>query len=79
MAAVCSTCTGTLYHTSPKSEAFEKRTQSRGQVYAGSEMAQPKRIRGKTQDVWWDYPKKDQETWQARTNIEKHWWVLDMC
>lgn len=48
MAAVRSTCTGTLCHTDPKSKAFgKKETQIRGKVYAGPEMAQPRELRGK--------------------------------
>lgn len=48
MAAVCSTCTGALCHTDPKSKAFgEKDTQIRDKVYAGPEMAQPRELRGK--------------------------------
>lgn len=31
---------------------------------------------GGNQDGWWDYPKKDQETWQARTKVGKHWKTL---
>lgn len=45
MAAVCSTCTGTLYHADLKSKAFgKKNTQIRGKVCAGSEMAQPREL-----------------------------------
>lgn len=41
--------TGTLYHTDPKPKAFGKKdTQIRGKVYAGSEMAQPRGLRGKS-------------------------------
>lgn len=44
MAAVCSMCTGTSYHTDPNQHLLEKRTQIRGKVYAGSEMAQPREL-----------------------------------
>lgn len=41
-------CTGTVYHTEPKPKAFGKKTQIRGKVYAGPEMAQPRELRGKS-------------------------------
>lgn len=34
---------------------------------------------GWNQDGWWDYPQRDQETWQARTKVKNHWEVLDTC
>lgn len=34
---------------------------------------------GWNQDGWWDYAKRDQETWQARTKVKNHWEVLDTC
>lgn len=68
MAAVCSMCTGTLYHTDPKSKAFGKRTH-RLEAKSMQGLKQ-QRIGGKIRnDVG---TKKDQETRQARTKVEKH-------